>query len=535
MRPVWILIIILVTAAYLRIYNLDKNPPAAYGDEISFAWNAWNILKTGTDEYGMSFPLQFRAFDDYKAPIPVYLLVPFLTVFGLNTFAVRLPIAIFAVATIWITYLLGAQLINKKIGLVSALLLTISSWHLHLSRGFFESTLSLFFFVTALYFFIIAKSDLKKITISAVFFTLTLYSYFTPRIFLVLFIPFLFWWSRRQLGKEKIQVIGFWAVLIVLLLPLIYLSLFNKGLSRIQKLTAQRESAIVKQVEFDRVSADAPLYIQKLLHNKPLYWVKFVLNDYLEQLSLNFWYVSGDSSLRYFLGQMGMFYLIELPFLIIGLPVLWSKSRSSFWLILGWLLLSPVPASLSGRPFGVRSLAMLPAPFFIVASGLDSVWRYLKNHSLWMVKLVIVTGFGLSIGYYLVRYHVEYPHYAATWWGWENKVALDLALRDQDKYDQIFLSNFYSGLDLAFAYYIEQDPLQYRQVKGDPVMLVDGRMFWKFGKFYIGSLDLDKERLSQGLIPPKSLYIGRPEEADSAETITAPDDGRILFKIYRTE
>ena len=66
-------------------------------------------------------------------------------------------------------------------------------------------------------------------------------------------------------------------------------------------------------------------------------------------------------------------------------------------------------------------------------------------------------------------------------------------------------------------------------------MLVDGRMFWKFGKFYIGSLDLDKERLSQGLIPPKSLYIGRPEEADSAETITAPDDGRILFKIYRTE
>lgn len=149
------------------------------------------------------------------------------------------------------------------------------------------------------------------------------------------------------------------------------------------------------------------------------------------------------------------------------------------------------------------------------------------------MKFVIVIGFGISLGYYLVRYHTEYPQYAATWWGWENKAAIDLALKSQDKYDQIFLSNFYSGLDLAFAFYTKQDPLVYREAKENPIILADGRKFWQFGKFYIGSLDVDNIRLSQNIIPPRSLYIGRPEEADGVGTINAPDDGRILYKIHK--
>ena len=43
---------------------------------------AYSILKTGRDEYGSPFPLLFRSFDDYKAPIPVYLLVPVFKFFG---------------------------------------------------------------------------------------------------------------------------------------------------------------------------------------------------------------------------------------------------------------------------------------------------------------------------------------------------------------------------------------------------------------------------------------------------------------------
>ena len=203
------MILIVGLALILRVYNLGSNPPSVYGDEQSFAWNAWNILKTGTDEYGTPWPLQFRAFDDYKAPIPVYLLVPFLSFGGLQTFVVRLPVALFGTATVYLLYLLVKQFdLNKqrseKIALVSALLLAISPWHLHLSRGYFESTIALFFFVSAIYFFVKAREKNNYLSYSSLFFVLTLYTYFTPRIVILLFIPFLLWWGKDWVFKAAL-------------------------------------------------------------------------------------------------------------------------------------------------------------------------------------------------------------------------------------------------------------------------------------------------------------------------------------------
>ena len=72
------LFFIILFSLLIRMWKLDKYPATLYGDEQAFAWNAYNILKLGQDEYGNTFPLQFRSFDDYKAPLPVYLLVPFI-------------------------------------------------------------------------------------------------------------------------------------------------------------------------------------------------------------------------------------------------------------------------------------------------------------------------------------------------------------------------------------------------------------------------------------------------------------------------
>jgi hypothetical protein len=58
---------------------------------------------------------------------------------------------------------------------------------------------------------------------------------------------------------------------------------------------------------------------------------------------------------------------------------------------------------------------------------------------------------------------------------------------------------------------------------------------FKFGKYYIGSLDIDEKRYHLGIIPAKSLYIGRPEEMESKKNIYAPGDGRIIYKIYNTQ
>lgn len=537
----WIILIVGL-ALVLRIYNLGSNPASAYGDEQSFAWNAWSILKTGADEYGTPWPLQFRAFDDYKAPIPVYLLVPFLVVGGLQTFVVRLPVALFGTATVYLHYLLVKQFDlhkqrSNKIALIGALLLAIAPWHVHLSRGYFESTIAVFFFVAAVYFFVKAREKHSNLVYSSLFFVLTLYTYFTPRMVVLLFIPWLLWWGRDWLMEAKQQLVYAGVLLIVLTLPLAKVSLFDKGLSRIDKLTTTRNEQIVREVERDRNSAQSPQLVKNLLHNRPVYWVRAVTSDYIEQFSINFLFLYGDSSLRYGIGNFGMLYLITWPFFLIGFPVLFVYHRRIFWLLIGWMALVPIPAALVGRPFAVRSLALVPPLLIVTSFGITWVHdQLLITKKTWARAALSIFSLLLLVnsGYYLLRYHLEYAAYAATWWGWENKAALDLAFSEEKNYDQIFLSNFYSGMDLAFAYYTAADPEKFREAKAKLVTLADNRQQIKLGKMYIGSLDLDEARLKTGMLPARTLYIGRPEEAESSDVIRAPDDGRILFKIYRT-
>ena len=67
------LALIVLLAAFLRLYQLEKVPYGLYIDEAGISVNASSILKTGKDEYGTPYPLYFRSFDDYKTPGFVYL------------------------------------------------------------------------------------------------------------------------------------------------------------------------------------------------------------------------------------------------------------------------------------------------------------------------------------------------------------------------------------------------------------------------------------------------------------------------------
>ena len=115
--------LILFISLLLRIFHIGSIPGSLYGDEQAFAYNAYSILTTGMDEYGIKYPLEFRSFDDYKAPIPVYLLVPIIKIFGLNAFAIRLPVVIFAVLTVLVFYFLLKTFFSSKISLVAAFFL----------------------------------------------------------------------------------------------------------------------------------------------------------------------------------------------------------------------------------------------------------------------------------------------------------------------------------------------------------------------------------------------------------------------------
>src|SRR3972149_5222797 len=130
-----ILIVVIVLAAVLRLYNLSGVPPGINRDEASIGYTAASLIQTGRDEYGRVWPLSFESFGDWKLPLYIYSTIPFVKLFGLNELAVRLPSALAGMLTIFFAYFLVSELFrgNKyasRYAEISALFLAISPWHL---------------------------------------------------------------------------------------------------------------------------------------------------------------------------------------------------------------------------------------------------------------------------------------------------------------------------------------------------------------------------------------------------------------------
>ncbi|MCA9368803.1 MAG: hypothetical protein H6773_01845 [Pseudomonadales bacterium] len=93
-------VVLFLFALALRIFFLDRIPWGFQWDEASYAYNVYSILKTGKDEWGVSFPVFLEAFGDFKPALLSYLMIPFFSFFTVNEFYARLPVALLASAGI---------------------------------------------------------------------------------------------------------------------------------------------------------------------------------------------------------------------------------------------------------------------------------------------------------------------------------------------------------------------------------------------------------------------------------------------------
>ncbi|MFA6450498.1 MAG: phospholipid carrier-dependent glycosyltransferase, partial [bacterium] len=136
----------------VRVARLDSAPPGFYIDEASFGYNAYSILTTGRDEFGTFLPLYTPSFGTGKNPVYLYATAASVAAFGLNETAVRLPAAVFGALTVLLTYLLGAALTKRRsVGLLAALFLALSPWHIFFSRFAVETTSMVFFITLGVY------------------------------------------------------------------------------------------------------------------------------------------------------------------------------------------------------------------------------------------------------------------------------------------------------------------------------------------------------------------------------------------------
>ena len=206
-----ILGLILLASLVLRTYGLQTSPPSLYWDEMDVGYQAYSILKTGKDYFGETPLLTIHSFADFRAPLSIYLTIPFVWIMGLSAWSVRLPSAIMGVISVLLVYILSEIFFkNKKLSLLAALLVAVAPWNIQYSRIAFEATLMLMLslFLGGLICFFKGLERPRWFVLSALLFSLSLFAYNTAKLFVPLVIVLLIAIYIRKKALTKITWIS---------------------------------------------------------------------------------------------------------------------------------------------------------------------------------------------------------------------------------------------------------------------------------------------------------------------------------------
>ncbi len=476
--------LILILAIAVRFAFLSDVPPSLNWDEISHGYNAYSILKTGEDEWGVTLPAIFRAYGDYKLPVYIYTTVLSEFLFGLNAFAIRLPSLTAGVFTVLFTYLLAKKLFNRKVAIFSSLLAAIEPWGFFLSRGAFEANLALTFIVSGSYFFLRGLEKAKHLVISAILFGLSLWTYNSARIFVPLFVLILAVIYKGRLiipaKKHKKNFVFCILIFAFFLVPMFYQLISPAGQARYGKVSILDEGAINKILDL-RFKINAPWSIPRLISNKVTYFAAVFTKNYFSHFSPEFMFFKGGTNYQFSFPNRGLIYFLNLPFFVLGLIYLIKNYKNkSCRLILIWLLLSPIASSLTREaPHVLRSIVMLPMP--MVATALGFSW-VIKNK--WITAGYILALF-LFLENYLTAYFTDYRINYSWSWQYGYKEAVAFSKRNYEKYDKIIVTKKYGEPHEFFLYYLAWDPLKYRN-DSNLIRFNKSDWYWvdRFDKFY---------------------------------------------------
>ncbi|HSX09908.1 MAG TPA: glycosyltransferase family 39 protein [Candidatus Saccharimonadales bacterium] len=454
-RIIVFLTIIVIIGGLLRFSAITTDPPGLYIDEISIGLNAYDILHTGKDQYGYSYPLTFKSLGDYKMPVYIYLASLSMSLFGKTEFAIRFPSALAGTLTIIVVFFLTKELIenDKKmkkhasiLALLSAGILAILPWHIQFSRGGFEVTVALFFYSIGLLLSLIffKKNKLQYALFAVMTFALTMYTYHTYRLLspLTVFIELLYSIKNKKYMKNMILA---FVLFYILAYPIISYSLTPVGQTRLQQTSAFVSNPYPQGTENNL--ADGIIFI----------------TNYLSFFSLSYLFYTGDQINRHQIANFGLLYLWQLPFIFAGIYFVIKKIQSNFlrFSIFILLFIAPIPAAFAvPSPHTLRFL-LSSIPFSILTSfGLYYIFTLKKPWKKFIIGLTIF--FVLAEFCYFVDYYfIHYPKTALIDWGGECKEVVYDIQKESNRYNHIVVDRNIDCIPEYFMFYIPTTHIVY--------------------------------------------------------------------------
>ncbi len=517
-----LLVSVLALAFLLRTIGLVNRPAGFTPDEASFGYDAYSIIKTGRDQWGNTLPLSFKSFGDYKLPVYTYLAIPSVFIFGLNEFAVRLPNAVIGTAAVAAVYFLVQEASKSKDKplnsnnqpLIASILLTISPWHLSLSRGAFEANLTTFFLTIGIYFFFKAKRNSSYYILSALAFGVNMFTYHTARLLTPLIAIALFILYKKSLNRLN-SAKSIALVVFIVFAVIASVNYVTGGGSRINSSSIFALASEGNIQRYQLTKAGVPDQVSRILSNKVTFTVKKFIYNYLSYFSPQFLWTQGPMEATYgMIPGIGVLYLFELPFLMVWIINLRKNTLFDKFLLF-WLIVSPIPAALSVGPGLAANRAAFMMPAIQIASATGAVIllnKIIKQKNKIGIKIELI-GYTVlmlfAVILYLNSYYFRQPIIGAKEMIYGMKEVFGEEIKDRE----IVVSKSISEPQIYYAFYQHLDPAIYQQYSNRwPSMQVAGINWVDQLPQYDLPHAIFHSLEKTDLVRSNTIVVGKPEE-----------------------
>jgi 4-amino-4-deoxy-L-arabinose transferase-like glycosyltransferase len=477
-NPILLLLCIFLLGSAVRFVGLGQNPAGIVDDEAEKGYDAYSLLLTGKDQWGITWPTtSFQGFGDYSLPAITYLIILPVKLLGLTPFAVRFPSALFGSLTVLLVYFLVKELFSKSkdpgvlqvetLALLSSFFLAISPWHIGMSRIAIEQSVSVF--VTTLGLLLLLKGRTKDSWIigSAVVFALSMFVY-RPNVLLVPFLvgETLFLYKKAYISS--LRVIGIALVCFVVIASPILLSLGGTAFgARANQVNLTNDTGTVDLINEKRGSCEKIFngFVCKMVFNKySAFGTKFVTN-YFYHFSPNLLSIYGTVSQYTILPARGLLYLVDYPLFIISVIVLFSFVTPARLLLMGMLLFSAIPDSFTSDGHYGRFFISFPVWPILISLGLVSIIHRIKLR--WLVLLSVFIVYCLALGSFIVEYWTFFPYRYSIYSHFGYKELVNSIENRKHLYDQTIVSGRVhdSKQYIFYLFYTKYDPAVFQTSK----------------------------------------------------------------------
>lgn len=483
-----ILTLIVLVGFILRIIFISSSPPSLYGDELTIALDSYSLLKTGHDELGNFLPLTFPMGAGRPAGY-VYGSIPFIAIFGPTAMGIRMLSILSGVGIIILMFFLVKKLFSLRVGILAASIVAVSPWDISLSRAGFEAHFALFLALLGTYLFLKAQQKPILYVLSFLSFGITLHTYPTYKLSLLLFLPLLFWFTHLKQNslKNRKFLIGVFIFLILgfSALTQTFIGGSETRFSDINVFSQPKlKNEIEQKIDYERQITSLPQSIAKQFHNRPVEYVKVLLENYLQNFSMDFLILHGDRNPRQNMATMGEIYFEDLILILIGILSFWSKNKRTLIFLVSWIILSPVPTAIIDLPHALRSAFMLLPILLLSALGLNTLVNQKKKIALYLIATIFIIQFS----FFIQKLYFLAPREYSNFWAYPAKLASKIVLENKAKYNYVIVSDKIDSIEFAYPVYAELNPEKVIQQNITKEKLADFD-FKKFDNVYIGTLE----------------------------------------------